>query len=234
MREETAEKSPLKVVNPLKMFHKFSTNRFLVRPFHKNPDPVTALNPQPHQGQHAPGFALLAAVLFFQARWILQGKGKAVRALPWIGLLAWCTVNVLSLHQVERWKYDAPSRHVERLVEATGRTLERFPASRGILFLDPPMRDVRDFERILEVYFKIPPEDVKQVWYFPSGEKLKKRILKPKNEICLRWRESPPSWIPFEPGGWEWLEDWKPTWWPSTLDDPRLSPKIRCLSLAPR
>ena len=182
----------------------------------------------------APGFALLAAVLFFQARWILQGKGKAIRALPWIGLLAWCGLNVLSLHKVERWKYDAPSRHVERLVEATGRTLEGIPASKGILFLDPPIRDVRDFERILEVYYKVRPEAVKQVWYFPRGEKLRERILRPKNEVCLRWRESPPSWIPFEPGGWKWLESWKPTWWPSTLDDPKLSPKIRCLALAPR
>ncbi len=177
----------------------------------------------------APGFALMLAVLFSQARILLAGKGKVLRSLPWIGLLAWCGINVLSLHKVEAWKYDAPSRHVERLVRATGRLLEKAPRGKTLFFLDPPMRDVRDFERILEIYYGADPGRIRQIWYDPRGERLRRRIREEKDLVCLRWRESPPAWIPFEPGGWKWLEKWKPFWWPSPLDDPHLSHKIRCL-----
>ncbi len=182
----------------------------------------------------APGFALVLAVLFSQARVILQEWKRPLRGLAWAGILLWCAVNVVSIHRVERWKYDAPSRHVQRLVKATGETLRRIPRDRALFFLDPPMRDVRDFERILEVYYHVPPEKVRQIWLMPRGKELRDRILRGKNQVCLRWRESPPAWIPFEPGGWKWLEKWKPTWWMSTLDDPHLSHKIRCLLLAPR
>lgn len=182
----------------------------------------------------APGFALLFAAFFFQASRILS----LWRGMRWIApvlLVAWIGMNVHALLSIEQRKYDQVSRSVERLVKATRKVMNDTLPDKTVLFLSPPLPDIEDFQRILNVWLDIPESRTPiQPWFLPDDERFRKRLAKERMENPFRWSEYKKAWVPFNPGGNAWLDDWKPKYWPGGLKDPNLGKEIRYIAVLPK
>ncbi len=92
----------------------------------------------------APGFALVLASIFSMG--ILVFRSRVLKVVPFLALVSWIGINVYSIHNIEKWKFDAECRRIERLKEQTCMSIKGLQEKKDILFLDPPMRDIRDFK----------------------------------------------------------------------------------------
>ncbi|MBI4882254.1 MAG: glycosyltransferase family 39 protein [Planctomycetes bacterium] len=173
----------------------------------------------------APGFALVLAALFLQAR-TLCSVAPRLRFMPWLALLVWLALNVRAIHAIEEWKYDRESRRVDAIEAATRAAVAHGVPGEETLFLDPPLPDGRDFLVLLHVWLGVPEQDAAERWlarddalFSATGGALR----------LLRWQSERRAWVPFDPGGAEWLAAWTPAWWPGGLNAPDLPQEIRCI-----
>ncbi|MFH1999129.1 MAG: hypothetical protein ABIK28_05575, partial [Planctomycetota bacterium] len=181
----------------------------------------------------APGFALLLAVLFSQVQSMIGGR-KGFRHIPVVLLIAWIGINIFALHRIEERKYDHVSRRIEALVASTKEVIDHAPAREAILFLSPPIPDIEDFICILHVWLHIPEKRILvQPWFLPDNIVFRERWSAAMQEKPFRWDEERNCWIPFNPGGTEWLDHWKPKYWPGGLKDPNLCKEVRYITVLP-
>ncbi len=138
-------------------------------------------------------------------------------------------VHVFAIRRIEAWKYEPRSLHVERLVDGTGRELEIAPPGKNIVFLDPPLPDIRDFDCFLRTVLRVPDQKTESFSLLPQGETLLGIVHGREGDLVRRWDARREVWIPFDPSGAAWLTEWKPTWWQGGLEDPRISKKLRAV-----
>ncbi|MHC4942683.1 MAG: hypothetical protein ACYTG7_06635 [Planctomycetota bacterium] len=181
----------------------------------------------------APGFALVVVVLCLQCRTLLE-RMRGIRLVPWAVVALYGVLNVIAVHGIEKEKYDRVSQRVEALAASTAHVLDQAPPGRAILFLDPPLPDREDFICMLRVWEKLPDSRMRQEpWRHPQDTDFRKRLCHPRTESPFRWNASENAWIPFEPGGLRWLDEWKPAYWPAGLKDPNLPDEMRFVVILP-
>lgn len=179
----------------------------------------------------APGFALVLAALFTQARYLLRQR-RWEACLTWAVLILWAAVQVAAIHRIEARKYDQVSRRVEALTVSTQTVLDKASKGATVVFLDPPLPDMDDFICILEVWFDIASNRIAESANFhPDDEQFRQRFRSKLGGAPFRWNEIENRWIPFDPGGEEWLDRWQPRYWPGGLKDPWLSRKVRFITI---
>ena len=97
-----------------------------------------------------------------------RGSRAAARSLLAGGLAAWLAVQVLSLHSVERWRFEAKCDRLSTLVE-TSRALPDRPAGAPAIVLGPAVRNAHDYVTALRVWLDLPPHRVSLAWEELAG-----------------------------------------------------------------
>jgi Dolichyl-phosphate-mannose-protein mannosyltransferase len=179
----------------------------------------------------APGFSILLVLGIWHLSLLLPRRCGSAHALLALLLFPWLGLNIYQLRAVENWKYDLVSRHVEVLETSTQDVIKNSRPDEVVLFVDPPLPDPRDFVGLLVACADQDDTQIKTVWLDPHGPELERLLASPKTRNLFRWRDDPPAWRDFDPGGREWLETWEPRWWPGGPEDPRISPLIRIVKL---
>lgn len=178
------------------------------------------------------GFSLLLTLGTWQFSLLLPLRTNYLHAIQILILLPWLAIHIHQIRTVEAWKYDAISRHVESLEASTIGIVRATQTGRTLLFMDPPLPDPRDFTSLLVVYTGQDEQRIRTLRMDPRGEGLRRLLAPSTNQRILRWSDESEHWRDFEPGGMDWLNAWRPHWWPGGgPDDPRIPPLIRIVEL---